>query len=312
MRNVRFPRLAAMLLVLISLAACNSQEIRPDDPKSHDFSALGDPAGRLEYATAIPSASKQESVMRGDSALANGDRKRALFEYIDALGKGGADADLLYKVGRIHLDMGNEGQAELAFRLALSANADDVASLQELALMQVQRREFDGARSNLRRVIGEAPRAVKAHNALGVIADMDAEHAQAQQHYAEALRWAPGSPVYLNNLGYSHYLSGDLGLAERYFTQALDRQPSYERAWRNLALVYAKSGRYAEALNAFRKTGKDYEAYNDLGYVVMLKGDYDRASQFLEEAIRLSPTYYELADRNRQRLQLIQTGHAVD
>lgn len=311
-KPVHLSTLIMAVLLPIVLSACNSGGVRSDDAKSRDFSALNDPGGRLEYATVMPSASKEESALRGDAALASGDRKRALYEYLDALGKGGADASLLYKVGRIHLGMGNRTQAELAFRFAQTADPEHLASLQELSLLQIHRREFAVARKNLERVVAGQPGAAKAHNALGVLADMQGQHEEAQDHYTNAIRSSGGVPSYLNNLGYSYYMAGDLGRAEQAFIKALDRNPAHERAWRNLALVYSKSGRYMEALNALRKTGEIHEAYNDLGYVVMLTGDYEKASQFLEEAIRLSPSHYELADRNRQRLKLMRTGQPVE
>jgi hypothetical protein len=47
------------------------------------------------------------------------------------------------------------------------------------------------------------------------------------------------------------------------------------------------------------------KAYNDVGYVAMLGGRLDDAETFFEEAMRLSPRYYELAGMNAQRLRMM-------
>ena len=99
---------------------------------------------------------------------------------------------------------------------------------------------------------------------------------------------------------------GNQQSAEQAFIDALKLKPDYQRAWRNLGLVYTKSGRYSEALEAFGKTEKEHQAYNDVGYVAMLSGRYDDARRFFDEAMRLSPSYYELAWQNIKRLELVQ------
>lgn len=295
--------------LMFLLAGCNTQNVKPVEANSQ-YAALGDPDAHLAYATSIPSGSVAESILRGDAALLRGDNDRALFEYLAALRAGGPNADVLFKVGRIHLSRGDRQRAELALGMALGVDPDHRGVLLEVGILRMHRRDFANARRDLNRVIELGGDSARAHNALGVMADIEGDFAAAQREYGDAVRLAGNVPIYLNNLGYSHYLNGDNAGAEKWFKAALEQDSSHERAWRNLALVYAKTGRYQEALEAFRKTGKAHEAYNDVGYIAMVAGRFDEADRFFDEAIRLSPTFYELADQNSQRLAVMRGTQA--
>jgi Flp pilus assembly protein TadD len=307
--KVRSWILVVFLSTLPILSGCNSRTLKPV-AAGNDFAALGDPKADLAYATSIPSGSVAESIMRGDAALLSRDLDRALYEYLAALQAGGPNAEVLFKVGRIHLARADRQRAELALGMALGADPDHAGVLLEVGILRMHRRDFANARRDLERVVELGGNAARAHNALGVLADMQGDAVSAQQAYAEAVRLSGKVPAYLNNLGYSHYLIGDTAGAEKWFKAALEQDATHERAWRNLALVYAKTGRYQEALEAFRKTGEVHEAYNDVGYIAMVAGRLDDADRFFDEAIRLSPTFYELAEQNAQRLAVIRDTQA--
>jgi tetratricopeptide (TPR) repeat protein len=93
--------------------------------------------------------------------------------------------------------------------------------------------------------------------------------------------------------------------AEEMFLDTLKIDPNYKLAWRNLGLVYAKAGRFKQALEALSKTEEEHQAHNDVGYVAMLSGHYDEALHHFNEAVRRSPSYYELAARNAKRLSTL-------
>lgn len=107
----------------------------------------------------------------------------------------------------------------------------------------------------------------------------------------------------MNNVGYSYYLAGNLQAATNWFDAAIQAEPGYELAIRNLALLYARQGWYPEAIDTFIKVVKKPEAYNDVGYIAMRNGDFDAAALMLTEAVRLSPTYYVTAYNNLEMLE---------
>jgi tetratricopeptide (TPR) repeat protein len=105
-----------------------------------------------------------------------------------------------------------------------------------------------------------------------------------------------------NNIGYSYYLAGNLQQAASWFTKAIQADANYRAAIKNLALLYARQGWYDRAVDTFAKAVDEPEAYNDAGYIAMRNGDLNKAIELLTKAIRLSPTYYELAYENLEQV----------
>ena len=288
-------------LLVLPLFGCAS--LQPERAPDADYNALFGAGSELAYATEFPVGSAAEAVARGDAALDQGDTDRALFEYIRALNKDSDNAEALYKIGGIHAARGNTQLAELAFRRALAAEPKHAGALTGLGILLTKKREYAEAESKLRAAVRADPALARAHNALGVLADIDRDYASAQRHYRRALAIAPRSPMLLNNLGFSRYLAGDDAGAISAFEQALELTPGYQRAWRNLGLVYTRQRRYQDALDAFAKVQDEPQAYNDVGYLAMLSGRLDDAESFFDQAIRLSPEYYELANQNAERVR---------
>ena len=296
-------RLSSFCIITALLSACAS--LTTKDDKNHDYASLGDPKSELEYSTAFPVASAEEAIIRGNEAMSKGDIDRALFEYIRALEEKGADGDLFYKIGEIHLVRNDIRRAELSFILVLKEQPEHIGALTELGRLQMQRRDYASARKLLSKALGLKPDSARILNSLGVLEDMTKNHRQANIYFTKAVTLSPNNPTYMNNLGYSHYLQGDHAAAEHAFENTLKIDPNYKRSWRNLGLVYAKKGRYNEALDAFSKVEKEHQAMNDVGYVAMIAGRYDEADYYFHEALRIAPMYYELANRNIKHLDLV-------
>ena len=142
----------------------------------------------------------------------------------------------------------------------------------------------------------------KAHNGLGVIADLENNTTDAIIHYQAALTKEPSNAMLLNNLGYSYYLSGDENLAKTYFNKALANDNRYDRAIHNLALIEIKTGNFSTANAYFNRIMPAYESYNNIGYLCLLTGQYDVADEYLRRAINESPVYFPKAQENLKTL----------
>ncbi|MEA3277443.1 MAG: tetratricopeptide repeat protein [Pseudomonadota bacterium] len=292
---------AALVLLLTGCASSTT-------PKPSGLGAYGslyDGKSQVVYGTQFPVSSAAEAIQRGDIAVTSGDLDRALFEYIRALDLDDDNADALYKIGVIHSARGNQQLAEVAFRWALRGQPNQVRALTGLGVLLLKRREYEESKKHLEKAVSIEPRIPSAHSALGVIADLEGAYPRAQSHYSKALEGNPKSPSLLNNLGYSRYLSGDWKGATAAFREALIADPQYDLAWRNLGLVYARQQEYTKALDALSKTEDVPKAYNDMGYVAMVSGRLGDAESFFEKAMHLSPDYYELAETNGRRIQLM-------
>ncbi|QTP58611.1 tetratricopeptide repeat protein [Billgrantia antri] len=302
---------AALTLALGGCAATGGP------PQEGDvYGSLSGGGSSVAYSTAFPVGSPEEAYRNGDAALRAGDSDRALFEYLRGLRmEERPKADPLYRVGIIHHGRGNHELAGTAYRWVLDIESNHAGAGTALGIILIQQRDYEQAERYLAPIVARRHAPWQAHNALGVIADINADHAAAQAHYARALEVSPRTPLVLNNQGYSRYLAGDLAGARQSLRQAVSVNPDYDLAWRNLGLVHAREGDYDTAIEAVARSGDRAKAYNDIGYISMLEGRYQDAMGFFEEAMRLSPAYYVTASENARSLnQLIRRhgGEAIN
>ncbi len=294
-------RLLLSLFVSAALAACASS---PRDNEPDIYGMLYDGESTAAYATAFPVDSPEEAYRNGDLSARAGDFDRALFEYIRGLRlEEEPVADPLFRIGSIHHQRGNHQLAEMAYAWALEVDPDNGAAGTGLGTLLLEARQYEAAEKQLRSVVRAGNATWRTHNALGILMDLRGRFEAAGRHYRLALETSPQSYVVLNNLGYSRYLAGDREGAHDALASALRVNSHYELAWRNLGLVHARDGNYDEALDAVARSGTRAEAYNDIGYLSMLNGQYADAEYFFREAMRLSPTYYVTASENAAHLE---------
>ena len=81
----------------------------------------------------------------------------------------------------------------------------------------------------------------------GAVLDQMGRHADAQRHYASALRLMPNEPSVLSNLGLSYALSKNLQEAEATMRRAAAQRGAEPKVRQNLALVVGLQGRFQEA-----------------------------------------------------------------
>jgi Flp pilus assembly protein TadD len=257
----------------------------------------------------------------GDQARRAGQLDEALYHYIQALQLDGRNSEALYRIGLIHVQRQNLTLADRALRSALAVTPEHTGALEASGLLYLTRNDYEQAKTVLQRAL-EADLArtggadslqdhdqrspARAYNGLGVIADLNGEHERARALYQASLAIRAGSAEVLNNLGYSHYLQEEWPAAERLFRQALQQDPKFSLAWRNLGLLYTRQQRYDAALGAFEQIMESAEAHNDIGYICLLDGRYRLAETYFNKALTLSPVYYKKAQENLTLAQRMQ------
>jgi tetratricopeptide (TPR) repeat protein len=125
-----------------------------------------------------------------------------------------------------------------------------------------------------------------------------------------------GEPYDDLSLGKRYYKAGNYGLAERYFRRAVETHARDAEAWVGLAASYDRLRRfdladraYAEAI---RLVGPRVAILNNQGYSYMLRGDYKRAREKLDEAARKDPGN-RFVENNRRLLAEAQArGKAIE
>jgi biopolymer transport protein ExbB/TolQ/tetratricopeptide (TPR) repeat protein len=77
------------------------------------------------------------------------------------------------------------------------------------------------------------------------------------------------------------------------YLKAVGKFPGFRRAWRNMGLIYARDGKYDDAINAFTKMielgGGDAYSYGLLGFAYAAKQDYQAAEAAYRNALLLQP-----------------------
>lgn len=248
---------------------------------------------------------------------------QALIHYLKLLELDSTNTELLHKVGEIQTSLGSEALALRAFEGALAVDPDYIPSLTQLGIFKLEQKNTAEANRLLERAVhldqlrlgndvaanhtfialdDQSP--IEAYSTYGVLNDIKSQHDLARNMFMLALQMQENSPLLLTNLGYSHYLSNNYILAELYFKQAIDLDPKFERAWVNLGLIYVRNGAYNRAFQTFKQVMSEADAYNDIGYFLMLEGRYSEAEHFLLNAIELSPTYFEKANANLANVRL--------
>ncbi|MAT15357.1 MAG: hypothetical protein CMJ46_08820 [Planctomyces sp.] len=152
--------------------------------------------------------------------------------------------------------------------LRRAAASNDVEKLLRDGQKHEEQGEFALARDVYKRVLVTQPVNSRAHHRLAVLADLDENFSEAEQHYRQAMQNNPLDPELLSDLGYSYLLQNRYADSESYLQQAVQMQPSHTRAVNNLGLLYARQGRREEALAQFRKTGTEAEAQRKLASIV--------------------------------------------
>jgi len=109
---------------------------------------------------------------------------------------------------------------------------------------------------------------------------------QALEVFNQGLRMHPKNTALLNNLGY-YYKELNPLMAEDYFKEALQIDPNYETARKNLALLYNSLGDYQKSVEHFRILVTNYP--DNLNY------NYDLAINLANNFYYKSSKYEDLA-----------------
>ena len=143
-------------------------------------------------------------------------------------------------------------------------------------------------------------------NGIGVLFAIKHRSDDAIAYYQEALKHQPGNPSVLNNVGLTLAMDKNypkaieaLGLARQ---QLPAQSPDRKRIDLNLALVHGISGNLEEAERVAAPNLTQAGLYNNMGLYAHLAKDDRLARSYLNMALSNSPTYYDKAWENLEKL----------
>lgn len=254
-------------------------------------------AGEKQAEAAVVSPLSDDTVKEIQRAI---DEQR----YVDAgnmldraLVASGADPRLVLLTGRLGVARGRYNEALASFK-SIDTDPKLRASAEEgegIALSMLGRSKE--AVAALQAAVAEDPSAWHAWNALGTEYDRMRDWAQAEAAYDHAFSDSDGSPLVLNNRGFSLLLQNRLDEATGDFVAALEKKPDLASARSNLRLAIAMKGEYDRAV-AGAGTSDRAAAFNNAGFAAMLRGDYPEAENLLGQAMKAKGEYYARAAAN--------------
>ncbi|OAP37927.1 hypothetical protein AU381_12965 [Sinorhizobium glycinis] len=111
--------------------------------------------------------------------------------------------------------------------------------------LQFKEKNYGKSYAIYKRAVAVFPKDPAAWLGFAASADMVGRFDTSDRAYQQLGKMIGSSPVYYNNLGYSHLLRGDLPTARRYFLKAYELDPGNETTARNLELM-KNSVKYAQ------------------------------------------------------------------
>jgi tetratricopeptide (TPR) repeat protein len=289
---LRLAKLAGSIAVLLIASGCASNPPAGAEDESLESAVLAQFEG----------LSLEEITQSGDEAAQRGEWERAIFVYMQALAIE-ETGDTWFKTGKAYDQLGNRDKAWQAYATTLQIDPEHALAYEEIGMAYLGAKRKDQAKQYLKKAVELDPTLWRTNNVLGVLADSEEDYVHAIQHYETALKYNPESAMLLNNLGYSHYLAGNLTTAEQHFRMAIAVTNDYKPAIANIGLIYARRGQYERSVEMLRTIMDRAQAYNDSGYVAFHNDDLEQAAELLAEAIRISPTYYETAYQNLAKVE---------
>jgi len=151
----------------------------------------------------------------------------------------------------------------------------------------------------------------RAFNVLATYHDSQGEWAEASEYYDLALSMRPGDALLYNNRGFSLMLRGSYDESMKDFATALRIDPELEIARRNIRLALAWKGEYVRALSGTPIAEKG-EILNNIGYIAILRGDYEIAESYLLQAMEADAAFNKAAWRNLDYLKDMRAIAAVE
>ena len=303
-RSSRFITITALSIVAactLGLSGCAKNKlppIRADIPLSSGAQLSPDESRRMENLPV------EELLQRGKVTLANGDYQLAAVYFSTALNKEPQSVPARLGLGQAALAAGDHSSARTLIDEVLSVEPDSVPALTARGRILSASGQLDGAIADFTHALEKSPNNTTALTELAMTYDRIPERVvEAEPLYRKVLELSPDSAAARNNLGFNYILQGRADVAETILSGALALDTKNPRILANLATAYLLKGDKNKALQIFRQTVGEAEAYNNIGYLYMTQSRWDEAEKAFRKALELSPRYYVRAGANLERLQ---------
>lgn len=283
--------LASTSLMTLGLAGCNGGAA-PIDSQTY-LSSLEGPK-----ITGVDGAMLQAA--QGAESKAN--YKLAAQYYEQMLEKQPDNAPLLVALAEAYRRDGQLAKAITTYDAALAKDAKNIDAKEGKSLALIASGDFDTPVTLLDEVMQADAKRWKTLNALGILFTTRNMQPEAQQYFAEALKYHADSPSIYNNMGLSKALErnydGSVATLAKASSLATPNSSERKRIDLNRALVLASAGNVEAAKAVAEQYLSGAELDNNMGLYAHLAQDDNMAKAYLNKALSDSKMYYAKAWEN--------------
>lgn len=296
----------ATLLLLLS-AACTPVA----DPYHQKIAKLtvldkGDDNTLGERIADLPA---EELTEKGNAYLAQGNLELARLHFSAALQKKPDAIVPLAGMGQVFFARGNATRASEIFNTVLEKDPVNKVAMLGLARIARNQGDYPTAETLLERLYESYPDDPTTISELAITYDSIGQEklTKAEPLHQKVLTLQPNKPSGYNNLGFNYLLQGRYSEAIPLFSKALAIDSSNVRSKNNLATAFLLNNEEVRALQLFENTLGKPAAYNNIGYLYMTQGNWDKAEKAFRKAMELNPVFYMRAQQNLERLNSLRS-----
>lgn len=207
-----------------------------------------------------------------------------------ALKAGASKERIALEYGVLHLAAGETGKARVVFQELVDLHPDLMPAWSMLAAVLMQQNDLKALEECERKLARAKGRDFMITVVMAEISLRRSRFVEARTYIDQALGIRPNTPVLLDMLLRLDVLEGRRDLAGVHIRALLLQDPGHPYANQVLASMQLERKEYAQAENSLRKSlerRKDPTVMNDLAWVLVEEGDYDKAEILVREALQL-------------------------
>ena len=214
---------------------------------------------------------------------------------------------------RAYAAMGDMDTAIEIFRKATATQPDSYELWYEFADLLHALEKYDDELECYARALEINKRFDKAWNNMGIVYFLKEKYDDARYCFERAIKIKPDNPEYINNLATVLKKQGNLEEAIKHYQRALEILPDYMEVLLNMGMTYMEMKRHEDAYLAFakylEKNEVDAPVWHLAGVSAMNAGDYNRAIECFERALKIRPDFREAKEGLREaKRKLTQKG----
>lgn len=289
-------RISSLIALSFGLSACALSDLA-----SEDFDKLTATPETIEHIDV------DSALAQGLKALSEGRAIEAQENFSRILRIEPESTEATLGLAESYLSLGQGSEALALFTQLESDPAHKSQAIQGQGLAHYRNGERGLARERLQLAVGVDPTLWRTWNALGQLSDAEEAWDEAATAYQNAIENNPRAASPYNNDGMSLLMQGKLEAALARFSEALRINPDFSTAQTNRQICLSMMGRYEDALQGTPKSQR-YIALNNIGYIAMTRGDLKKARYYFNLSAEESPSYYEKAEENLQKVEHLLSG----